>query len=297
MKRVHRFVSNDFTLRIAAVDATDVVREMQNLQKAYPLATVAVGRTMVGALLMASHLKQGQQVGVLVRGNGALGSVYAEATFEGHVRGYTPHPHYEPPVYEKGLSLKEAIGQGTLSVARHQPFQKQPHHGTVELVSGEIGDDIAHYLHQSHQIRSLVHLGVYLDEYGQVQAAGGVIVEVMPGVDEEVVEKIQSNSEKNRPNISTLIKNGALPIELVKPYLEGIEFTEIDHDFELKYNCPCTKDRVLRALETLPESELAEMIAEKEITDITCQMCGRAYEITKSDLEEVKSLVHKNSMH
>ena len=160
MAQVHRFVSNDFTLRAAAVDATEVVAEMQKLHKSYPLATTAVGKAMVGALLLSSQLKDKQQVGLLFRGNGALKSVYAEADFEGNVRAYTPNPQYQPPNYEHGLKLSDALGHGTLTVARHQPFQKQPFHGTVEMVTGEIGDDIAHYLHQSHQIRSIVALGI-----------------------------------------------------------------------------------------------------------------------------------------
>src|SRR5205085_1060213 len=101
--RVHRFVSNDFTVRAAAVDATHVVREMQQLQATEPLATVAVGRAMIGALLMASQLKNDQQVGIYIRGNGALKAVYAEAHFEGQVRGYTPMPGYQPPNYNQGL--------------------------------------------------------------------------------------------------------------------------------------------------------------------------------------------------
>ena len=209
-QKVHRFVSNDLTIRMACVDATDVVREMQNLQNTYPLATVAVGRAMVGAILMAAQLKDGQQVGLLFKGNGALGTVYAEANYNGQVRGFTPQPQYQPPSYDNGLSLKEALGFGTLTVARHQPFQKAPFQGTVEMTSGEISPDIAHYLHQSQQIRSLVNLGVYLDEFGKVQAAGGVLIEVMPGVEESVVEKIQANADVFDANISELLVHGAL---------------------------------------------------------------------------------------
>lgn len=296
-ERVHRFVSKDFTVRIAAVNATEVVKHMQGLQNTYPLATVAVGRSMVGALLMASQLKDGQMVGLLFRGNGALQSVYAEASYDGHVRGYTPNPQYQPPNYENGLSLKEAIGNGTLSVARHQPFQKQPFHGTVELVSGEIGQDIAHYLHQSHQIRSLVSLGVYLDSYGKVKAAGGVLIEVMPGVSESVVDMIQQNYEDWRPNISQMLLDGAQPVDLVKPFMAGIEFQEIEHNHDIEYFCPCTKDRVVRALETLGEEELQDMISKNEAADVTCQICGRPYTVTVPEIQDIKDRLHKASMH
>lgn len=296
-ERVHRFVSSDFTVRIGAVNATEVVRHMQTLQNTFPLATVASGRAMVGAVLLASQLKDGQQVGLLFKGNGALGSVYAEASFEGHVRAYTPNPQYQPPNYDNGLSLRDAIGNGTLSVSRHQPFQKQPFHGVVELVSGEIGQDIAHYLHQSHQIRSLVSLGVYLDVYGKVQAAGGVLIEIMPGADENVVEKIELNYASKEINVSQMLKDGATPEDLVAPFMDGIKFQEIDHKYGLEYFCPCSKDRVLRAFETLGETELQDMLNKGEHPDVTCQVCGKPYQVSIEEVQEVKDRIHKDSLH
>jgi molecular chaperone Hsp33 len=205
MSKIHRFCSNDFTVRMAAIDATEVVQEAQALQNLYPVATMGIGKAMVGAILLASQLKEQQQVGLLFRGNGSLKSIYAEASYEGHVRAYTPNPQFEPADYKSPNILSEALGRGTLSVARHQPFQKQPFHGTVELVSGEIGDDIAHYLHQSHQVRSVVSLGIYLDEYGRVKKAGGVIIEIMPGVDEKIVELIQKNADDFKPSVSKIL--------------------------------------------------------------------------------------------
>lgn len=296
-RKVHRFVSNDFTIRIAAVDATSVVAEMQKLQNTLPLPTVAVGRAMTGALLMASHLKEGQRVGLYFKGDGPLTAVYAEASYEGDVRGYSPVPAFEPADYNQGLSLSSHFGKGMLTVTRQQPFQKQPHHGTVEMVSGEIGDDIAHYLIQSHQIRSLVSLGVYLDEFGKVQAAGGIIIEVMPGVEEDLVIKIQQNAENFKENISKMLLDGANAADLVKPYLMGIPFSEIEHGHEVKYSCPCSKQRVLRALETLGESELEDMITKQEPAEIVCQMCGRPYEITVPELAELKEDLGKAKLH
>ncbi|MBX2987070.1 MAG: Hsp33 family molecular chaperone HslO [Bdellovibrionaceae bacterium] len=295
--RVHRFVSNDFTVRAAAVNATDVVKEMQRIQTLYPLPTVAVGRAMVGALLMASQLKEGQQVGLYVRGYGPLSAVYAEAHFEGQVRGYTPNAHYEPAEYGDKLSLQESIGMGTLTVTRHQPFQKQPYQGMVHLVNGEIGDDIAHYLHQSQQIRSVISLGVYLDSFGQVRAAGGLLIEIMPGVEDAIVEKIQANAAKLDTGVSKSILDGVSPQELVKPYLDGIPFTEIEHDFEVQYACPCDKARVLRALETFGVEELQDMVNKNEEADVTCQMCGKPYKIPVAEIEEIKNRLYRDSLN
>lgn len=296
-QRVHRFVSNDLTLRIAAVNATSVVRQMQRLQNTRPLATLGVGRAMVGALLMAGQLKEGQEIGILFKGNGPLASLYAEATFDGQVRGYCPYPQYEANKVEDRLAVGKALGNGTLSVVRHQPFQRQPFHGTVSMVTGEVGDDIAHYLHQSHQIRSVVSLGVFLDAYGQVQAAGGVLIEVMPGVEDDIVEHLQKNANRVKTPVSTQLLQGSSPEELLKVYLDGIPFTEIPHPHEIKYHCPCTVERVKRALTTLGEEGLNEMIQENQRSQITCQVCGRQYELTIEDLTELREELRRNSMH
>lgn len=297
MSKVHRFVSNDLTIRAAAIDATEVVLEMQKLHKAFPLASVGVGKAMVGALLLASQLKDNQQVGLLFRGNGALKSIYAEADFEGHVRAYTPNPQYQPESYENGLKLSEALGHGTLTVARHQPFQKQPFHGTVEIVSGEIGEDIAHYLHQSHQIRSIVALGIYLDQKGKVTHAGGVIIEVMPGVEESIVELLQKNNDAKKPSVSKILRDGGKPTDLVQPFLEGIPYTQLEHDYEVKYHCPCSENRVIAALEVLGEADLQDMIDKQEQPEIICQMCGKPYHFSVEQVEDIRERLHRNSLH
>lgn len=295
--RVHRFVSNDFTVRASAVDATSVVREMQQLQEMLPLPTVAVGRAMVGSLLLASHLKEGQNVGLYFKGSGPLTAIYAEAAFNGQVRGYCPVPLYQPENYDQGLSLKNYLGKGTLTVTRHQPFQKQPFQGTVAMDSGEIGEDIAHYLNQSHQIRSLVSLGVYLDTYGKVKSAGGIIIEVMPGVEDAIVDRIEQNAKTQSQSISQLMMAGAKPIDLITPYFQGIPFTELDHPYPIEYFCPCTKDRVMSALELFGEEELQDMIEKDKGAAVVCQMCGKPYEVSIGELVEIKSTLAKRKMH
>lgn len=297
MAKVHRFVSNDLTVRAAAVDATEVVAYMQTLHNAFPVAASGVGKAMVGAVLLASQLKDKQQIGLLFRGNGPLKSIYAEADFEGHVRAYTPDPQYEPLSYENGLNLAEALGHGTLTVARHLPFQKQPFSGTVNMVSGEIGEDIAHYLHQSHQIRSVVALGIYLDQYGKVLKAGGVIIEVMPGVEDRVVELLQNNADLKKPSVSKILREGGKPIDLVNAYMEGVPFTELEHNHEVQYFCPCSVERVEGALQVLGEAELQDMIDKGEEPEITCQMCGKPYKFTNEQVVQIRNLVYKNSLN
>lgn len=297
MSKIHRFCSNDFTVRMAAIDATEIVSEVQLLQKMMPVATMGVGKAMVGALLLASQLKEQQKIGLLFRGNGSLKSIYVEADYEGHVRAYTPNPQYEPPDYKKSSLLKDALGNGTLSVSRHTPFQKQPFLGTVELVSGEIGDDIAHYLHQSHQIRSVVSLGIFLDEYGKVKKAGGVIIEIMPGVDEKIVDLIQRNTDDFKPSVSKILMAGGGASDLVLPFMTNIDYTELDHNVHAKYFCPCTEERVSAALEVLGVADLQDMVDKKEEPEITCQMCGKPYIFKTETISEIHERVYKNSLN
>lgn len=294
---VQRFVTNDFSIRAASVDATSVVAHMQELQMTRPIPTVAVGRTMVGALLLASHLKEGQEVGILIKGNGPLLTTFAQANFNGQVRGYTSAPSYEPYEYPQQLSLKESIGNGFLTVARHQPFQLHPYQGTVELVSSEIGDDIAYYLQQSQQIRSIISLGVYLDSAGKVKSAGGVLVEIMPGVEEQIIDQLESNYTKNKADISKMMHEGRTPEELVHKFLEGFKYTSIPHDYPISYSCPCDKNRVKNALSVLGITELDDMIDKKEVAQIQCQMCGRPYQITPEEILEIRQFLFKNSLH
>lgn len=296
VERVHRFVTNDFSIRASSVNATEAVAVMQQLQQTYPIATVAVGRAMVGATLMASNIKEGS-VGILIKTNGALLSVYAEASHNGEVRGYTPMGQYQPPDYKDGLSLKEHIGKGFLTVVRNLPFQKQPHQGTVSLVSGEIGEDIAYYLHQSQQIRSVISLGVYVDTFGKVLSAGGVLIEVMPGVEPELVDRLEKNVEEAQAAVSKLILEGKSATDLIVPFLKGFEYTELDHDFPVRYHCPCTKERVLDAMVLFGIPELDDIISKNEITESICQMCGRPYQLSVEDVKAVRDQMHKGSLH
>lgn len=297
MNSVLRFVSNDFTLRASIVDTTEVVREVQKLQATSPLATIGLGRAMTGALLLASHLKDGQEVGLLFKGNGPLGSIYSEASFGGQVRGYCPNPSYFAPNVEDQLNLGKAMGFGTLSVARHQPFQRQAYHGTVNMVSGEVGDDIAHYLHQSHQIRSLISVGVYFDQSGQVKAAGGLLIEVMPGVEDAVVELIEKNSQTQKTSVSQQLAEGKSPKDIIVPYLHGVQWTQIPHDHAVVYHCPCDSDRVMRALSVFGQEGLQEIIDDDQPTEVVCQVCGRKYSVSVDELRELKAELHKRSLH
>ena len=298
--RVHKYLTKDLTVRAAAVVATDIVEEMRAIQSSFPIPTVAIGRTMIASLLMASHLKDGQELSIYIQGNGPLSSVFAQASFDGKVRGVSSHPHLVVPP-EMALSggkilVAKSIGIGLMTVTHHLPMTGTPHRGTVELATSEIGDDVAYYLHQSHQIPSVVSLGVHLGTSGQCEAAGGVLIELMPGHSEETAAKIEARVKQAR-GVSNRILEGASAHDLIRDFLQDFELIEMDHDYAVQYQCRCSRDRVLRSVGLLGLKELDEIIEKGENTEVSCEFCGRKYSLTPTDIGEVRQDVYKESLN
>jgi molecular chaperone Hsp33 len=295
-QRVHKFLSEELTVRASAVVATQVVEEMRSIQNSYPIATVATGRSLVASLLMASHLKQGQTLSLYFQGNGPLSRIFAEANYEGQVRGYSSNPQHKAAVEGEVIKVGAAIGIGLLTVTHHLPIGDIPHRGTVIIRTGEIGDDVAFYLEQSHQIPSVVALGVHVNSYGRVEAAGGVLIELMPGHTEETIAKIEKRVAAAAP-ISKRILEGATAEDLIRDYLGDFKLMELEHDYPIKYHCRCSVDRVKRSVALLGLHEINTILAEGKPLEVDCEFCGRRYEIGNDDLEEIRTELYKSSLN
>jgi molecular chaperone Hsp33 len=294
--KIAKFIDNNAKVRAAVVNATDAVREMQSIQSTFPIATMMVGRSMVAAALMASHLKQDEMVSLYFRGNGPIEMVFAEANYEGGVRGYTANPQLNLALKNDQLDLRGAMGNGQLTVVRTHASQHTPYRGTVEIQTGEIGDDVAYYLEQSQQIRSVVYLGVKVNEYGKVLSAGGIIVELLPGAD-SLVETIIADRVTEAGSLSEAIAQGATNIELLDMYLHGFQLEEMLHPYSLTYACRCTEDRLLRSLELLPIADLDDIIQKQEIVHAKCEFCGRPYQIPASEAQKIRDKKYRNSLN
>lgn len=295
--RLEKYIHKDGSIRASAAIATQAVEDMRLTLGAYDLATVIVGRSMVGALLMAAHLKKGDNVAVYIRGNGPLAVTYAEGNHEGATRGYTPNPEVQLPLKNNKLDIEGGIGIGILEVVRGSQDNDNLHKGTVELVSGQVGDDIAYYLYQSQQIPSVVALSVELNKDGSVRAAGGVLIELMPGADEKVIDDIETRM-KSMKNLGDLIASGAEPIELLSQFMNPDDLAKIHSQPNIKYQCRCSKDRVLRALLLLGHDELQDMLNSQDNKQlITCDFCGRKYELEASEIESLRKKAFKESLN
>lgn len=289
--KIQKLLSKELSFRAAVVVASDVVREMQSIQNTYPLATMAVGRTMIAAALMASHLKEDQLVSLYFKGDGPLEIVFAEADHEGHVRGYTPQPQVQGGDMgaELGLAVGAAVGSGLLTVVHSHPQQKAPQRGTVAIQTGEVAEDVAYYLFQSQQVRSLLSLGVKVNSYGMVQSAAGILIELLPGHAEATVAKLEKNFAE-AGSISELVAAGSGIPEIVAAYLKDLPVHDLEHPHALTYQCRCSKERLGNALALLGHLEVESMIQDNQPAEARCEFCGRKYTI---EIEELKMLLEK----
>ena len=190
--------------------------------------------------------------------------------------------------------MGKAIGQGLLSVVHSQPQQKSPQRGTVALQSGEVGEDVAFYLLQSRQVRSIVALGVKVNSYGLVQGAGGVLIELMPGCPDSVVETLEKNFAL-AGSLSESVTDGSTPEDLLSAYVQGLPVRELSHPYNLSYECRCSRERLARALVLLGEDQVKEMVANKESAKARCEFCGRPYEIEVAELSKLLEKMTSNT--
>lgn len=274
-------------VRAFAAVTTALVEEARRRHDCYPVAAAALGRTMTAALLLAANLKTDEYVTVRIAGDGPLGGVIADAHAAGTVRGYVNNPHVDLPLAGCKLDVGGAVGQGHIHVTRFTGL-KQPFTGSVPLVSGEIAEDVANYLLVSEQTPSTVSLGVLVDTDCSVAAAGGLIVQAMPGADDEVLAKVEANLA-SMPTVSQLVHQGSDAAAILARAFAGLEITMFE-PAKLAFNCQCSTERVENMLVSLGRQELSEMAAEGQ-AEVRCHFCGEKYHITGKRLKELMMLV------
>jgi molecular chaperone Hsp33 len=276
-------------VRAFAIDATGVVGELQRRHGTYPATTAALGRTAMGALLLAAaSLKEDEQVlSVEVRGGGAAGRILCTANGAGEVRGLVGNPRAHADSIRAGkLNVAGVVGaKGYLSVTKDLGM-REPYRGTVELQSGEIGDDLAFYLGQSEQTPSAVGLGVFVLPDASVDAAGGFLIQLLPGIGDGEIAGIESEVAA-LPHPTTLIREGVSPEEVLERiFPTGYEMLD---RYPVRFGCPCSRERFEIALVTLGNEEITRIIEEeeKEATEVVCHFCNEAYHFTRNDMAEI----------
>jgi molecular chaperone Hsp33 len=292
-----RATAADGGIKAVGVISTRLTEEARQRHKLSYVATAALGRTMAAGLLMAASMKRsGSRVNVRVKGDGPLGGVLADAGLDGTVRGYVGNPSVELPPNHKGkLDVGGAVGAGFLYVVRDLGHG-YPYSSTVELVSGEIGDDVAHYLASSEQTPSALVLGVFVGEQG-VTAAGGILIQVLPKAarDEKLVATLESRVGA-LSGFTPLLQAGKTLTEIFNDLLGDMGLNIFPESQMLRFHCGCSFDRVLGALKILGEAELQDMIVKDDGAEATCDFCGNIYQASSDDLTQLIGDIQRESL-
>lgn len=281
-----RATAADNGIRAVGVVSTRLTQEARNRHNLSYVATAALGRTMTSGLLLASSMKkEGSRVNIRVKGNGPLQGILVDAGLDGTVRGYVGNPSIELPPNPQGkLDVGGAVGrEGYLYVVKDVGYG-YPYSSTVELVSGEIGDDIANYLATSEQTPSALMVGVFVDADG-VQASGGLLLQVLPKVatDEALVNTLQERVSK-LSGFTPLLRAGKTLPQIFQDLLGDLSLQILPETQMVRFDCGCSFERVLGALKLLGKAELQDMIEKDKGAEATCQFCGEVYQASESDL-------------
>lgn len=281
-------VAGNEMFRAYAVSATGVVAEAQRRHDTWSAASAALGRSLVGTLLLASSVLKGdEQMTVKINGNGPVGGIVVDGNANGTVKGYLQHPHVHLPLNDQHkIDVKAAVGtDGFLSVTKDQGVG-DPFTGTVALVSGELGEDFTYYLAQSEQIPSAVGLSVFVNDDNSIGVAGGFLVQVLPNATDEAISSLE-NKLKDMPLVSQLMRDGKSPEDILDLLFDGD--VKVLDKMPVKFECDCSKERFAEALMALPKHEVQAMIDEDHGATAVCHFCGDQYQFSERELEAVLS--------
>ncbi len=294
MAEILRGMTKDGSAQILVINSTDIVNEAVRIHSTSPTATAALGRVLTATSLMGTTLKdKSNSISVNFRGDGPSGHILAVSDYLGNVRGYIQNPSTDLPLNKKGkLDVSAAVGKGTLNVVK-DVGEKEPYVGIVNIISGEIAEDITQYYAESEQIPTVCALGVLVGTDRKCAAAGGVIIQLLPFAAEETIEQLEKNAA-GLSNISKLFADGLSNKEIADIALEGIEYDVFD-TIEVGYRCTCSRKRVGKALLTLSPYELFNILAEEKVMKVNCHFCDKVYSFDGADIEKLREEAKKEA--
>ena len=276
----------DGFVKVVAIRSTEIVRRGAEIHKTTPNATAAFGRVLTAASMMGNMQKvENGSMTLQIKGDGPIGTIVCVSDPTGNVRGYVYEPNV--PLVEKHpgkLDVGSTVGNGTLTVIRDLQM-KEPYVGSIELVSGEIGDDVTAYFVQSEQIPTACALGVLVDRDLSVKVAGGYLIQLLPGAPDEVIDKLEEGIRRAGA-VTPMLEQGMTPEDILGQVCGdlGVVFLETT---EVTYKCYCDRERVTAALISLGRKELSEIAAEGKPFPVECQFCDEIYQFTPEDIQEI----------
>lgn len=283
-----RAMTRDGSARAYVINSTKLVNDAIAIHKTAPTASALLGRTLTAASVMGTMLPEKEDTLTLaIRGNGIAGTTLTCADYYGNVKGYVSNPMADLPLKPNGkLDVSGIVGDGILSVSK-DVGDEVPYNGNIELVSGEIAEDVAQYYAISEQTPTLCALGVLVDTDYTCKASGGVFVQLLPFPDESIIARLEENS-KALYNISTKFADGLSNEDILKIALDGIEYDLFD-ELEVEYKCDCSRERTGRALMSLGKAEITKIFdearekGEEEKIELECHFCDKKYSFTEDE--------------
>lgn len=285
--RIVRAISGDGMVQAAAIYSRNLTERARQIHKTLPVATAALGRALAGASMMGNALKgQGASLTLQIKGGGPLGTVLAVSDNEGNVRGYVTNPQVELPLRADGkLDVGGAVGhEGTLTVIKDL-HMKEPYVGTIDLLGGEVAEDIAGYFVESEQIPTACGLGVLVDRDQSVKSAGGYLIQLLPGATEDTIVKVEGGIMA-AGQVSALLERDPDPEHLLRTVMSDFDLKILETQ-PVSYKCYCSRERVERALISLGRKELENMLHEQGGCQLSCQFCDTVYDFSREDLEKL----------
>ena len=285
--RIIRAVTCDGAIKILAMTARETVEEARRIHDLTPLTAAALGRTLVAASLLGNDLKgENDTITVRIDSDGPIGSIVAVSDSLGYVRGYCKNPQADLPVREsdRKIDVSGGVGNGTLSIIKDLGM-KEPYIGQTQLVSGEIAEDITAYLATSEQIPSVCALGVLVERDWSIRAAGGYIIQLLPGVYDDEIDRLEECIKKARA-VTECLDEGMSLEEILETTLTGFEIEVLD-EYEVGYRCTCSRERTRGVLMSIGAEELRTIAEEDGQAEVNCQFCDNKYLFNNEDISEI----------
>jgi molecular chaperone Hsp33 len=274
-------------VRAYAINSTETIGEAQRRHYTWPTASAALGRAMSAGVMMGAMLKGDQKLTIKINGGGPIGNILVDSNANGEVRGYVSNPQTHFDLNEHGkLDVRRAVGTDGLLMVVKDIGMRDNFTGSVPIVSGELGEDFTYYFASSEQIPSAVGVGVLVNPDNSILAAGGFIIQLLPGTDDETITLIE-NRIQSIPPVSKLIEKGLSPEEILYEIL-GKENVKILETMPVSFQCTCSKERFGNAIISLGASEIEQMINEDGKAEAHCHFCNEKYPFSKEELEEFK---------
>ena len=295
MGKIIRCITSDGLVSAVCADTTDIVQTASDFHKTYPVMTAALGRLLTATSMMGCVLKgENSSITVKIDCDGEAGGLVAVSDNKGNPKGYVVNPMVDiPEKYPGKLDVGGAIGRGTLFVSKDIGL-KEPYNGAIELVSGEIAEDIAAYYVESEQIPTVCALGVLINPNFSINSSGGFIIQMLPAAGDDTADLIEDGL-KDLPSVTSMLSEGKSILDIVKLALKNFE-VEVLEENEIEYKCDCSKERTDKVLKSIGREELLRLADEQETTEVACHFCDKKYVFEKDELYElIEEIKNKKS--